>query len=70
MATPKTATLAFRIDPEVKEALRTAVQQEHRSIANRVGVPIRDYCARNGITVQKQRAPLPDEHHKPQSSQR
>ena len=70
MATPKTATLAFRIDPEVKEALRTAAQQEHRSIANRVEVPISDYCARKGITVQKQRAPLPDEHHKPQSSQR
>ena len=70
MATTKSTTLTFRIDPGVKEVLRTAAQQEHRSIANRVEVPIREYCARNGTRVQKQRAPLPDEHHKPQSSQR
>jgi len=47
MATTKTATLTFRIDP----ALRTAAQQEHRSIANMVEVLIRDYCGRNGIAI-------------------
>ena len=38
MATGKTTTLTFRIEPELKEALRTAAQQEHRSIANMVEV--------------------------------
>jgi len=44
MATAKTTTLTFRIEPELKEALRTAAQNEHRSIANMVAVLIRDYC--------------------------
>jgi len=51
MATTKTATLPFRIDPGLKEALRTAAQREHRSIANMVEVLIRDYCGRNGINI-------------------
>lgn len=51
MASVKTATLTFRIDPGLKEALRTAAQQEHRSIANRVEVMIRDYCEHNGVNV-------------------
>lgn len=51
MAITKTATLTFRIDPGVKEALRTAAQQEHRSIANMVEVLIRDYCGRMGIEI-------------------
>jgi hypothetical protein len=51
MATTKTATLTFRIDPGLKEALRTAAQQEHRSIANMVEVLIRDYCERKDIRV-------------------
>lgn len=49
MATGKTATLTFRIEPALKEALRTAAEQEHRSIANMVEVMIRDYCDRNDI---------------------
>ena len=53
MATTKTATLTFRIDPGLKEALRTAAQQEHRSIANMVEVLIRDYCGRNGINIEE-----------------
>ena len=51
MATTKTATLTFRIDPGLKEALRTAARQEHRSIANMVEVLIRDYCGRNRIPI-------------------
>jgi len=51
MATTKTATLTFRIDPGLKEALRNAAHQEHRSIANMVEVLIRDYCARRGIDI-------------------
>ncbi|MCH7695961.1 MAG: hypothetical protein IIB73_06630 [Proteobacteria bacterium] len=52
MATAKTTTLTFRIEPELKEALRTAAQQEHRSIANMVAVLIRDYCKQNDIPIQ------------------
>lgn len=51
MATIKTATLTFRIDPELKEALRTAAVLEHRSISNMVEVLIRDYCEHHSITI-------------------
>lgn len=51
MATAKTTTLTFRIEPGLKEALREAAGREHRSIANMVEVLIRDYCARNGIAI-------------------
>jgi len=51
MATTKTATLTFRIDPGLKKALCTATQQEHRSIANMVEVLIRDYCMQRGIAI-------------------
>lgn len=61
MATTKTATVTFRIDPGVKEALRTAAAREHRSIANMVEVLIRDYCGRNGIAIPEQGDLLGDE---------
>jgi hypothetical protein len=51
MATNKTTTLTFRIEPELKEGLRTAATRAHRSIANMVEVLIRDYCAQNGISI-------------------
>ena len=51
MATSKTATLTFRIDPYLKEALRRAADLEHRSIANMVEVLIRDHCERRGIAI-------------------
>jgi hypothetical protein len=51
MATGKTTTLTFRIEPELKEALREAAAREHRSIANMVEVLIRDYCGRNSIGI-------------------
>ncbi|NMM26764.1 MAG: hypothetical protein HHJ12_05590 [Glaciimonas sp.] len=56
MATAKTATLTFRIEPGLKGALRMAADQEHRSIANMIEVMIRDYCGRNGITIPAQGA--------------
>ena len=40
MATGKTSTLTFRIEPGLKEALCTAAEREHRSIANMVEVMI------------------------------
>lgn len=51
MTTTKTATVTFRIDPGVKEALRTAAARDHRSIANMVEVLIRDYCDKNNIPI-------------------
>jgi hypothetical protein len=57
MATAKTTTLTFRIEPSLKEALRTAAAREHRSIANMVEVLIRDYCGRNDISIPEQDAP-------------
>lgn len=47
----KTATLSFRIEPGLKEALRSAAEQEHRSIANMVEVMIREYCGRVGVAI-------------------
>lgn len=54
MPTAKTATLTFRIEPGLKEALRMAAEREHRSIANMVEVLIRDYCRRNGVPIPEQ----------------
>ena len=51
MSTNKTATLTFRIDPGLKEALRLAAYHEHRSIANMVEVLIRDYCKQRNIAI-------------------
>ena len=51
MATTKTATLTFRIEPDLKELVRAAAEQERRSIANMVEVMIRDYCETHGIEI-------------------
>ena len=56
MATAKTTTLTFRIEPALKEALRTAAEREHRSIANMIEVMIREYCGRNGIVISEPQA--------------
>ena len=62
MATGKTSTLTFRIEPALKEALRIAAERDHRSIANMIEVMIRDHCGRTGISIQEQQAlPLEDE---------
>jgi hypothetical protein len=51
MATSKTATLSFRIDPVLKNASRIAAKQEQRSIANMIEVLIRAYCDMHGIEL-------------------
>jgi hypothetical protein len=56
MATAKTAALGFRIEPKRKEALRTAAERVHRSIAKRVAVLIIDYCDVHGIEITGQDA--------------
>ncbi len=55
MAAPKTATLTFRIDPVVKDGLRTIAEKEHRSQANMIEMMIRDYCGRNGVSIDEAR---------------
>lgn len=60
MATNKTATVTFRIDPALKEALRSAAAHEHRSIANMVEVLIREYCEREKISIPERSALLGD----------
>ncbi len=59
MATGKTTTLTFRIEPNLKEALRTAADRDHRSITNMVEVLIRDYCGRHGIVIREQKVGRP-----------
>lgn len=56
MTTNKTATLSFRIDPGLKEALRTAALLEHRSISNMIEVLIKEHCERVGISIPEQQA--------------
>jgi hypothetical protein len=41
MATAKTTTLTSLIEPNIKEALCTAADRDHRSIANMVAMMIR-----------------------------
>ena len=57
MATTKTTTLTFRIEPGLKDAVRTAAELEHRSIANMIEVMIRSHCAQAGITIQEPGSP-------------
>ncbi len=57
MAPVKSSTLTFRIEPSLKEALRRAANQEHRSIANMVEVMIREYCGRVGVAIGEQLLP-------------
>jgi hypothetical protein len=65
MATAKTATLTFRIEPDLKDALRAAASREHRSIANMVEVLIRDWCSRNGIAIPEQGTLVDNDHRLP-----
>ncbi len=53
MAITKTATLTIRVDPSLKEALRAAAQEEHRSIANMIEVMILEHCEKNGIAIKQ-----------------
>lgn len=59
MATSKTTTLTFRIEPALKDALRSAADLEHRSVANMIEVMIRDHCGRVGVTIQGTQPPRP-----------
>ena len=53
MAAAKTATLTFRIEPDLKEAVHTAAFNAHRYIANMIAVIVRDFCGRVGVEIQQ-----------------
>ena len=65
MATQKTSTLTSRMEPYLKEALRTATDREHRSIANMVAVLIWDYCGKHGIRIQEPQTLSLEDERKP-----
>ena len=67
MATEKTTTLTFRIEPRIKEALCIAADRDHRSIANMVAVMILEHCARAGIPIEDKQAPPVPSARKPKS---
>ena len=54
LAPKKTATLNLRIDPILKEVLRIAAEQEHRSVANMVELLVRQHCEAKGIPIPEQ----------------
>ena len=54
MSPTKTATLNLRIDPALKDALRTAAIRDHRSVANMVELLIRKHCEQEGIPILEQ----------------
>ena len=56
MPPKKTTTLNLRIDPVLKESLKTASALEYRSIANMVEVLIIRHCEANGISIPEQQA--------------
>ena len=60
MPKTKIATLNLRIDPGVKEAVREAADQDHRSIANMVEMLIRRHCDEAGITIPQQSDLFPE----------
>ena len=70
MATEKTTTLTFRIEPNIKDALCTAADRDHRSIANMVAVMIREHCARVGIPIQDKQSATEPEAVKPKPRKR
>ena len=70
MAAGKTGALTCRIEPAPKKALRTAAEHEHRSITKMVEVLTRDYCGRNGITIQERQALLLDNAPEPRPRKR
>jgi len=66
MAANKNCTLTLRIAPVLKEALHSAANREHRSIANMAEWLILDYYGRHGMVIPNQCA-LSDKARKPHS---
>jgi hypothetical protein len=49
MVTTKTTTLTFRIEQGLKDAVCTAAELAHWSIANMIEIMIRDYARKLGF---------------------
>ncbi len=47
----KTETLNLRVSPELKELIRLAADQEHRTLANFIEVLVRKHCDERDIQV-------------------
>jgi hypothetical protein len=62
MAPKKTATLNLRIDPSLKQALKTAAEAQHRSTANMIEKLIRDHCEKEGIALLEQHSLFDDKN--------
>ena len=54
MVVNKSAALNLRINPYLKEALRSAAKRDHRSIANLIETLIIKHCEKVGITIPEQ----------------
>ena len=54
-AMPKSESLTIRLDPSVREVLRSAAERERRSVSNMVEVMIVEYGRRLGIEESKVR---------------
>lgn len=63
MTAKKTTTLNLRLDPSIKEALKLASDQEHRSITNFIELLVRRHCKQAGITIPEQRALFEERDH-------
>ncbi len=57
--TMKTETLNLRVEPKVKEALRTIASKERRTLANMVEFLIVDYCKRVGESFDSDQIVIP-----------
>ena len=64
MATTNSTTLTFRVGPGLKDAVRTAAEQEPPRIAKMNETMIRAHCARTGIAIVEPCA-VADAEHKP-----
>ncbi len=54
MSPKKTTTLNLRVNPSIKEAIKTAANIEHRSVANMIELLIRQHCEQEGISIPEQ----------------
>jgi len=60
MSPRKTTTLNLRIDPAIKEAIKTAANRDHRSVANMIEMLIRKHCDNEGISIPEQQTMFGD----------
>jgi len=54
MSPRKTTTLNLRVDPAIKEAIKTAANLDHRSVANMIEILIRKHCEQEDISIPEQ----------------